>query len=178
MQKLLTTFIAIIFAATLNAAEWIKLDRMDLYVDTPKKWLIKEKLLGFPLVLVSPSKNGQRASLSFTPSSHKEVPPSNLKDFNDQFHMYKNGRSKWLKEREGQLVRFIEPSVKKYDHIQAGIVGLEYKLGETSFVEYSINIFCDQRFIFSKLLYSKVDHPNAYNSTIDVLKSMQCRSKQ
>lgn len=155
--------------------EVIQLKRVKLGLDVPKDWFVKVGLMGMPLVLISKSINNQKISLSFTPTQHQQVTPSTLNDLNKQFDQYKSGREAWMNKRYAKLVKFIDPKIVKNDKNSAAIVGFEYLMDNRKFAEYSINIFCKDRFIFSKLLYEVESHPDAYDKAMKTVRSLDCK---
>src|SRR5690606_18642677 len=116
MLRILLLAILTFSAGVSTAGEWLKLKRMDLFIETPRDWRIKTDLMGFPLVLLSETVNSQRASLSFTPSSHKGFEAPKLQDIEAQFTMYQNGRTRWLNDRKGELIKFHSPQEIKNRH--------------------------------------------------------------
>ena len=158
-----------------SKVEVVKLKRVNLGLDVPKNWFVKVGLMGMPLVLISKSVNNQKASLSFTPTKHEKVSPSTLRDIKGQFSQYKSGREVWMNKRYAKLVKFFDPKVIKNEKNSAAIVGFEYIMDEKKFAEYSINIFCKDRYIFSKLLYEVRSHPDAYTKAMKTVSSLDCK---
>lgn len=179
MRKYLL-FIPLLWLSAVSAGEWVNLKRMDIFVELPRDWRIKTDLLGFPMVLLSDTVNEQRASLSFTPSAHKGFTAPTLSDIESQFSMYQSGRRRWLNDRKGELIAFHKPRTIKNSHqnVQIFAVGLDYKLLDKSYSEYSYTIICNNRFIFSKLLFPNDEHPKAKALSEEILSNFQCRGEK
>lgn len=158
-----------------SKVETVKLKRVNLGLDVPKDWFVKVGLMGIPLVLISKTINNQKASLSFTPTKHEKVLPSTINDLRGQFEQYKSGREVWMNKRYAKLVKFIDPKIVENKQNSAAVVGFEYIMDDRKFAEYSINIFCKDRYIFSKLLYEVGSHPNAYSQAMKTVSSLNCK---
>ncbi len=180
MLRILVLTILFFSTGPCLAGEWVSLKRMDIFVETPDQWRIKTDLMGFPLVLLSETVNSQRASLSFTPSAHKGFEAATLQDIKSQFSMYQAGRKRWLNDRKAELLEFHSPRELKTRHQNVTIfsVGLDYRLLDKNYSEYSFTIICNNRFIFSKLLYAQDEHPQAKNLSEEVLQNFQCRGEK
>lgn len=171
-QILIVTICFVVSTPTM--AEKISLKRVDLDLKVPTGWFIKEGLLDIPLVLVSETVNEQRASISFTPSQHKDFEKMDLSDFQNQFPSYQSSRNAYVNKRSGKVIEFKSPRFVKTSNLEYGIVGVEYSMSDRTFEEYSIQIFCEGRHIFSKLLFERNSHPNALALASDVLKTLKC----
>src|SRR5690606_36842659 len=167
--------------ANAKNSKWYQTRNVNFEISLPDQkrdqWLVGP-LLGFPLMVLGPSQNGFRPTLSFTP----ELTPTNKTfDMNvveQQIGFYKNGRTNYVKNRNGTIKEFFAPSkIPNNNNLAIYAMGYNYTLDNLNIIERSLRFVCDGYVVMAMARYYPEHHPDAEKQLNDVLSELKCRKK-
>lgn len=157
-----------------NSSGWIDLGRAKVSLEVPKKWKTFEKVMGFPLLVTSPMKNGTRVTVSITPSDIKNFGFKDS-DFSKNENNYKEDALRWLGTRHGEAKEFYPYKKEEWSKSTiAHVFGWRYDLGGIIFVEKSMYVLCKKQLFHIKAMYKEKWNKKDAPTINEMLKSFKC----
>tara|TARA_R110000868_G_scaffold90968_7_gene252144 strand:+ start:1486 stop:2052 length:567 start_codon:yes stop_codon:yes gene_type:complete len=161
------------------STKWYKTKQVNFEITIPSKstkdWLVAP-ILGFPLAVLAPSKNGYRPTMSLTPEMTPSLEPITFDEVRLQEPYYKAGREKFVKDRKGTVKEFYKPSViKNKNNLEIYSLGYSYELANMTIIEKSIRFMCDGYLVLGMTRYYPELHKNAEKDFSKILKDINCK---
>lgn len=148
---------------------------IDLPSDDNKDWLVGP-ILGFPLAVLAPNKDGLRPTLSLTPEitpSHGSIDMDQVKI---QIGSYQNGRKNYVENRKGQIKEFFEPiKIENKHNLDIYALGYAYTIDNKDIVERSIRFMCDGHLVLGMTRHYPDHHQDAEQQFNHIFKNLKCK---
>ncbi len=120
-------------------------------IDLKKDWEYDQNILGIPH-LFSTKDTPERSSLSLTLTGIKGVNLP-IQDLQKNQSQYQNGRKNWAKNHEATIEKFLPYTVlTNAAKVKIHVIGVEYKMAGTRYLEKSYYVECPNSFAHLKLL--------------------------
>lgn len=164
-----------IFCLFVSASAWTKsfvIDGSKFSLDVPKEWKESKDLFGMPLTLSGPMKEESRPVITVTPTEIKKV-SFDLKNVDVVNADYKSQRLKWLQKHKGEFLTLTPYKKQVQKKIESHSVGYSYRINETTFIEKSYYVVCNEQLFHLKYLMRETQK-ELLNETEKIVESFRC----
>ena len=168
-----------LLSASLHAqsSQWIELEKAHVQVKLPDQWKTYEDILGMPLLLKGPTKNGKRAVIMITPTEVIDI-RFDEKSLKEKEENYQKGRLEWLKKYNGDLQKFYSYKLQSWKNVKRiHRVGMRYTLQDKVYEEFSFYFNCKKQLFHVKALYPLKEFRAQKQDILNIVKSFNCRRK-
>lgn len=156
----------------LSAPLWartLSYDGQTFSMDVPTEWKDVKDLYGIPITLLGPSVAPKpRVVIQVIPTKlpHGEMKESDAKKFGED---YAEGRKRWVKEQEGEILELVPGSFEK-NRLMAGV---SYKIHHKRFLERTVYVNCPKKLFHLKLILN-FENLESLSEAQNILRSFEC----
>jgi hypothetical protein len=142
---------ALLLAALASAPAFARGKKYDvsganLRIEVPSGWRADQGLLGAPLTVLGPYKDGARPVVIVSNTVVSESTEFDLKALESSQDDYRRGREAWLSGRNGYSLRFVPFRAEKWPGMKQVVSrGFEYEIGSLHSLETTYYALCGGR---------------------------------